>query len=99
MSGILNIAYKLLVNDRAKFSALLVGITFAVFLMTQMTSLFAGVLARSSSTVLNVGADIWVMDPAVQTVANAIPLPDYVLDEVRSIPGVNLPCPSIPEQA
>lgn len=93
MSGILNIAYKLLVNDRAKFSALLVGITFAVFLMTQMTSLFAGVLARSSATVINVGADIWVMDPAVQTVANSIPMPDYVLDEVRSIPGVKFAVP------
>lgn len=88
MPGILKIAYKLLVNDRPKFAALLVGITFAVFLMIEMTSLFAGILSRSSSTVINFGASIWVMDPAVQTVANTIPLPDYVLDEVRSIPGV-----------
>ena len=44
MPGILKIAYKLLVNDRAKFAALLVGITFAVFLMIQMTSLFSGIL-------------------------------------------------------
>ena len=42
MTGILRLAYKLLVNDRAKFVALLVGITFAVFLMIEMTSLFAG---------------------------------------------------------
>jgi putative ABC transport system permease protein len=88
MYGVLRIAYKLLANDRAKFTALLVGITFAVFLMVMMTSMFAGVLARSSATVFNIGADIWVMDPAVQTVANSIPLPDYVLDEVRSMQGV-----------
>ncbi len=93
MPGILQIAYKLLVNDRAKFAALLVGITFAVFLMIEMTSLFAGILSRSSSTVLNIGASVWVMDPAVQTVANTIPLPDYVLDEVRSIPGVKYAVP------
>ncbi len=93
MSGILKIAYKLLINDRAKFAALLVGITFAVFLMIEMTSLFAGILSRSSSTVINIGAAIWVMDPAVQTVANTIPLPDYVLDEVRSIPGVKYAVP------
>ena len=37
MRGILHIAYKLLVNDRAKYAALLVGITFAVFLMIEMT--------------------------------------------------------------
>ncbi|HVW69683.1 MAG TPA: ABC transporter permease [Steroidobacteraceae bacterium] len=93
MPGILRIAYKLLVNDRTKFAALLVGITFAVFLMIEMTSLFAGILSRSSSTVINIGASIWVMDPAVQTVANTVPLPDYVLDEVRSIPGVKYAVP------
>jgi len=93
MIGILTIAYKLLVNDRAKFAALLVGITFAVFLMIQMTSLFAGILNRSSATVINIGARIWVMDPAIQTVANSIPMPDYVLDEVRSIPGVKYAVP------
>ena len=35
MKGILKLSYKLLVNDKAKFSALLVGITFAVFLMVR----------------------------------------------------------------
>ncbi len=93
MYGILRIAYKLLVNDRGKFGALLLGITFAVFLMIQMTSIFAGVLNRSSANVINIGAKIWVMDPAVQTVANSIPMPDYVLDEVRSIPGVKYAVP------
>jgi putative ABC transport system permease protein len=91
--GILEIAYKLLINDRTKFAALLLGITFAVFLMIEMTSLFAGILSRSSATVINIGASIWVMDPAVQTVANTIPLPDNVLDEVRSIPGVKYAVP------
>jgi len=91
--GILKLGYKLLVNDRAKFVALLVGITFAVFLMIEMTSLFAGAMYRASATVINIGAKVWVMDTAVQTVANTIPLPDYVLDEVRSIPGVKYAVP------
>ena len=65
VKGLLKLAYKLLINDRAKFAALLVGITFAVFLMIEMTSLFSGVLDRSSSTVINIGAKVWVMDPAV----------------------------------
>jgi putative ABC transport system permease protein len=93
MNGTLTLAFKLLVNDRTKYAALLVGITFAVFLMIEMTSLFAGILTRSSATVINIGASIWVMDPAIQTVANSIPLPDYVLDEVRSIPGVKYAVP------
>jgi putative ABC transport system permease protein len=93
MKGMFKLAYKLLVNDRAKFSALLVGITFAVFLMVQMLAMFAGILDRSSATVLNVGASMWVMDPAVQTVQNTIGMPDYVLDAVRSIEGVNYAVP------
>ncbi len=93
MKGILRIAYKLLVNDKGKFAALLVGITFAVFLMVMMTSMFAGILHRSSATVLNVGAKLWIMDPAVNTPANSIPMPDYVLDAVRSIDGVKYAVP------
>jgi putative ABC transport system permease protein len=93
MFGILKIAYKLLINDRSKFAALLVGITFAVFLMIQMTSIFSGVMSRASAPVVNIGADMWIMDPSVQTVANTIPLPDYTLDEVRSIPGVKYAVP------
>ena len=42
MSGILRLAFKLLVNDRGKFTALLIGITFAVFLTVFVTSMFAG---------------------------------------------------------
>lgn len=93
VKGILKIAFKLLVNDKGKFFALLVGITFAVFLMVQMTSIFAGVLKSASATVTNIGAKIWVMDPAVNTVANSIPMPDYVLDAVRSINGVKYAVP------
>ena len=93
MRGILKLAYKLLVNDKAKFTALLVGITFAVFLMVQMMAMFAGVLSRASATVFNVGASVWVMDPSVQTVANTIPIPDYVLDAARSLDGVKYAVP------
>ena len=93
MFGILRLAYKLLVNDKAKFTALLIGITFAVFLMTEITAMFAGVLNRASATVINIGARIWVMDPSVQTVANTIGMPDYTLDAVRSMDGVKFAVP------
>ena len=80
MTGILKIAFKLLVNDKAKFAALIVGITFAMFLMVQLTSIFAGILQKASANVINVGARFWVMDPAVNNPLNSIPMPDYVLD-------------------
>ncbi len=93
MKEILILAYKLLVNDKGKYTALLVGTTFSVFLIVQMTSTFAGILTKASATVINVGASIWVMDPAVNTVLSSIPMPDYVLDAVRSVNGVKFAVP------
>ena len=92
-AGILRIGFKLLVNDRSKFSALLLGITFAVFLMTQMTAMFAGILNRAYSTVTNIGATMWIMDPAVNVPTSSIPMPDYLLDAVRSMDGVSYALP------
>src|SRR5579863_7986490 len=91
--GILKVAYKLLVNDKGKFVALLMGITFSVFLMIQMTSMFAGMMKKASATVTNTGSKMWVMDPAVTTPSSSIPMPAYVLDAVRSIHGVKFAVP------
>jgi putative ABC transport system permease protein len=93
MNGILKLAYKLLVNDRAKFSALLVGITFAVYLMMFVTSMFSGVMKHASANIINIGAPVWVMDPYVETVSNSVGMPAYVLDAVRSMQGVKYAVP------
>ncbi|MDX1901310.1 MAG: ABC transporter permease [Gammaproteobacteria bacterium] len=93
MNGLLRIAIKLLANDRGKFFTLIIGITFAVFLMMQMTSVFSGVMHRSSATIYNVGAKMWVMDPSVKTQSDSIPMPDYILDAVKSIKGVKYAVP------
>jgi len=88
MLGIFRLALKLLTNDKGKFFALLMGITFAVFLMVMMMSMFSGILSRASSSIENVGAQIWVLDPAVNNVSSSIPMPSYVLDFAKSIQGV-----------
>ncbi len=87
------IALKLLINDRGKFAALIVGITFAIFLIVQLSSIFAGILAKASANVINIGARFWVMDLSVNNPLNAIPMPDYVLDAVRSMNGVKYAVP------
>jgi len=93
MTGMFKIALKLLVNDRGKFAALIVGITFAIFLIVQLSSIFSGILAKASANVINIGARIWVMDLSVNNPLNAIPMPDYVLDAVRSMDGVKYAVP------
>jgi putative ABC transport system permease protein len=91
--GLLRIGFKLLVNDRAKFSALLIGIAFAVFLMVQMTAMFAGILNRAYSTVTNIAAPVWIIDPSVNIPTSTTPLPNYLLDAVRSVDGVEYAVP------
>lgn len=93
MNGLLQISLKLLVNDKGKFSTLIIGITFAVFLMTQMASVFSGIMNRASANIINIGAKIWVMDPSVNIQSDNIPIPDYVLDLVRSLKGVKYAVP------
>jgi putative ABC transport system permease protein len=93
MIGIFKIALKLLINDRAKFAALVVGITFAIFLIVQLTSIFAGILSKASANVINISSRVWVMDPSVNNPLNTIPMPDYVLDAVRSMDGVKYAVP------
>jgi len=92
-TGLFKIAFKLLVNDRGKFATLVVGITFSIFLMVQVTSIFAGVFSKAASTIINIGARLWVIDPALNNPLSNIPLPDYVLDVVRSIEGVKYAAP------
>lgn len=88
LKGLGTIAIKLLTGDSGKFFTLIMGVGFAVFLMLQMTSVFFGVIAKSGSTIYDTGADMWVMDRSVDNSKDNIPLPDYVLDYARSLPGV-----------
>lgn len=93
MKGLLQIALKLLANDKGKFFTLIIGITFAVVLMVLMTSLFAGIMQRTAATIFNIGAKIWIMDPSVNTQVDNIPIPNYILDVARSINGVKYAVP------
>lgn len=93
MNGLFVIALKLLANDRGKFLTLILGIAFAVFLMMMMTSMFSGLMQRTGSDILNINAKMWVMDPSLNSQVDNIPMPDYVLDAVRSINGVKFAVP------
>lgn len=93
MDGLLHIALKLLANNRGKFFTLIVGITFAVFLMMQMTAVFSGVMYRTAATIFNINAKVWVMDPSVNIQSDNIPMPNYILDAVRSLTGVKYAVP------
>lgn len=84
------VALKMLVGDKAKYLALIFGIVFATFLMSQQMSLFVGIMSRTFSIVSQIPeADIWVMDKRVQYIDGIEPIPDISLAKVRGIEGVN----------
>ncbi len=93
MNGLLKIAIKLLLVDKGKFFTLTIGITFAVFLMMQMTSSFSGLMKKTAADIINIGATMYVMDNSVNSARDNVPLPNYILDAVRSIKGVKYAVP------
>src|SRR6478736_7540229 len=83
------VALKMLVGDRAKYVGLLFGITFTSFLVTFAASYFCGFMTRGFALIAeNPTADVWVMDPAVDSAEQTANMPDSALDRVRSVSGV-----------
>jgi putative ABC transport system permease protein len=79
----------MLLGDRTKLFGLVFGVAFSTLLICQQTSIFFGLLARASSVVNDVReAELWVMDPSVQTIEVPYPLRDTELGRVRGIEGV-----------
>nr|AEI30287.1 protein of unknown function DUF214 [uncultured microorganism] len=50
-------------------------------------------MQRTGADILNINAKMWVMDPSLNSQVDNIPLPEYVLDAVRSIEGVKYAVP------
>ena len=85
----LRVALKMLLGDRAKYVGLLFGITFTSFLVTFAASYFCGFMTRGFALIAeNPTADVWVMDPAVDSAEQTTNMPDRRLDRVRSVDGV-----------
>jgi putative ABC transport system permease protein len=85
----LRIALKMLFGDRGKYAGLLFGITFTSFLVTFAASYFTGFMTRGFAIIAeNPVADIWVMDPAVESPEQTINMPLSVLYRVRGVEGV-----------
>lgn len=87
------VALQMLLGDRAKYLTLISGLTFAVVLMVQQTSIFCGLMIRTISTIRNAGAPVWVTDPDAEYVDEVKPLAETALDRVRSVEGVGYAVP------
>jgi putative ABC transport system permease protein len=91
---VLRIAIKMLIGKRAKYVGLLLGIAFTSFLIAFALSYFAGFMTRGFALISeNPQADVWVMDPAVNSPEHTTNMPDSTLQRVRSIEGVQSAVP------
>ena len=90
----LRIAIKMLVGNPAKYFGLLVGISFTSFLVAFALSYLAGFLTEGFALISeNPQADIWVMEPAVNSTEHTTNMPASALQRVRSIDGVRSAVP------
>jgi putative ABC transport system permease protein len=83
-----DLALKMLLGDRAKYIMLISGLTFASLLMTEQAGIFCGIMQWTGSTLDNVGAPIWVVDPMVEHVNDTEAMRDTDINRVRSVEGV-----------
>jgi putative ABC transport system permease protein len=84
----LYVAVRMLLGDRAKFVGLVFGIAFTSFLVTFAASYFSGFMTRGFALITeNSTADVWVMDPAVNSVEQTTNMSSWALDRVRSVEG------------
>ena len=89
----LSMALTMLVGDRAKYAGLLFGITFTAFLVTFAMSFLTGFLTRGFALITENRADVWVMDPTVESDELTTNLPASALGRVRSVSGVQSAVP------
>src|SRR5499433_3987420 len=79
----------MLTGNRAKYIGLIFAIAFSTFLLENQSSIFAGIMKRTTNQILDVtDADIWVMDKKTLYVDEVKALTDNDLYRVRGVPGV-----------
>jgi putative ABC transport system permease protein len=84
-----SIALKMLTGDRAKYLGLIFAVAFCTFLLENQTSIFAGILRRTGSQILDVtDANIWVMDQKTEYFEQTKALKDTDVTRVRGVEGV-----------
>lgn len=87
-------AIKMLIGDRTKYISIILGLSFASFIISQQSAILVGIIKRTYGLVTDTSqARIWVMDPTVQFIDDVKPLKDTDLYRVKSVAGVGWAVP------
>jgi len=84
----------MLIGDRAKYIGIIIGLSFAAFIISQQAAIFIGIMKRTFSFITDTSqVDIWVMDPSVQFIDDIKPMKETALLRVRGVEGVDWAVP------
>ena len=73
------IALKMLVRDRTKYLGIVLGLSFASFIISQQAAILVGIVDRTFGFITDTSQPtIWVTDPTVQFIDDVKPLKDTV---------------------
>ncbi len=88
------VAIQMLLGDRAKYLGLIFAVAFSTFLMSHQSSIFAGIMNRTTSQIMDVAdANLWVMDRKTQYFDEVKALTDDDLYRVRGVQGIEWAVP------
>ncbi len=84
------LAWRMLTGDRTKYFGIVFGVAFGTLLIAQQSSIFVGLMRRTSSQIIDISAaDIWIMDLKMRNMDEIRPMPDSRLYQVRGVAGVD----------
>jgi putative ABC transport system permease protein len=88
------VALKMLVGDRGKYIAIVMGLTFAATLITQQGAIFLGFMTRTYAQITDTPQpDVWVMDREVEFNEDIKRIYDKDLYRVRGVEGIEWAVP------
>lgn len=88
------VALKMLIGDKAKYTGIIIGLSFAALIITQQAGIFLGILLRMFGFITDTSQpNIWVMDPKIQFVDDIKPLKETQLYRIRGIEGIKWAVP------
>jgi putative ABC transport system permease protein len=84
----IDLALKMLLDEKARFAATVLGVGFAAALVLIQVGIFFGLLENASITIDRLDADLWVTSRNAPNVDFGNPFPEGYVRRIRSIPGV-----------
>ncbi|MGP0070296.1 MAG: ABC transporter permease [Isosphaeraceae bacterium] len=84
----IDLALKMLLDEKARFAATVLGVGFAAALVLIQVGIFFGLLENASITIDKIDADLWITSRNAPNVDFGNPFPEGYVQRVRSIPGV-----------